>query len=300
MAAILVPVALIVVVVTLSLLFLTGIVKLGTPSATAISLASRTGPSNKPLDARTRFTASDPDVYCCASVRAFDGTVLESRWYQAGEQVSVFKSTFGKMAGSPSTKFMTTRGRVAFRLERPDGGWAGGPYSVKVFVDGKMAGQRDFMISASEPGGMTGSRYADPAGGFSIVVPEGWLAADKASLGGALAGFLAPAGQSPYPPRFAVCLTDYTSVDINYLNGIITPAGAKPGELFGQYAIGNLVGARRTFEWDYTNGSQQYRLRTIQVVVQVADRFYGIDCHSLSQDFASNEPTFNAIINTFK
>lgn len=299
-AAILVPAVVIVILVVLGVVFLSGMVRLGTPAATAISLASKVDSTGKPLDSKTRFAAQDAAVYCCANVRAFHDTRLESRWYQSGVQISTFKSTFGRMAGAPPARFLTSRGRVCFKLPRPGSGWVGGPYSVKVLVNGKEGGKRDFLISEAKPEGMIGLRYTDPSSGFSIVVPEGWLTADKASLQGALAGFLAPTQQAAYPPRFAISLTDYASVDVSYLNDVVKQAGAKPEELFGPYAIGLLAGARRTFEWDYKDGAGQYRLRTIQVVVQSGETVYSIDCHSLAADFAANEPTFNAIINTFQ
>jgi len=299
-AAVIIPVVLIALIVALSVIFLTGVVKLGKPSVGSIALASRVNSSNKPADSRARFTSDDGAIYCCANVRAFGSTRLEARWYQAGTQVADFKRTFGAMAGTPPARFLTARGNVAFKLERPEEGWAGGPYSVKVLVDGKSAGERAFMVSEARTAGIAGVRYNDPAGGFSITVPEGWVAAEKSTLSGGLAGFMAPAGQSPYPPRFAVSLTDFTSVDPSYLNGIMKQAGAKDEQLFGPYAIMDLAGARRTFDWDFTSGAQQFRLRTTQVVVQVGDKVYSIDCHSLVTEIPANEPTFNVVINSFR
>jgi hypothetical protein len=299
-AAIIIPVVLIALIVALSVVFLTGAVKLGKPAVGSISLASRVSSSNRPLDSRARFTSDDAAIYCCASVRAFGATRLEARWYQAGAQMADFKGTFGAMAGTPPAKFLTARGNVAFKLERPKEGWVGGPYSVKVLVNGKAAGERAFMVSEAATAGVAGVRYNDPAGGFSIMVPEGWVAADKSTLGGGLAGFIAPAGQSPYPPRFAVSLTDFTSVDPAYLNEIIKKAGAKDEQLFGPYSIMDLAGARRTFDWDFQSGGQNFRLRTIQVVVQTGDKIYSIDCHSLVTEFPSNASTFNAVINSFR
>ncbi len=299
-AAVAVPVALIAAVAATSALFLSGVVRIGGPSATAVTTASRVSASARPLNARSRFDADDEAIYCCATVRAFADTTLEARWFQAGVPVGTFKSTFARMAGPPPVKFLAARGNVAFRLERPPGGWATGPYSVKVFVDGVEARERSFMISEEAPEGMTGARYSDPAAGFSIVVPEGWLAADGASLGGAPAGFLAPHGGGAYPPRFAVSLTDFESAEPGYLNSVVGQAGGTATEQFSSYSINEMVGARRVFEWDYASGSGQNRLRTIQVVMQSGDKVFSIDCHSLASEFASNEPILNAIVNSFR
>lgn len=299
-AAILVPALTLAVLIALAVLFLTGTVRFGTTSVTAVTLASKVDASGRPLDSKARFTDEDASVYCCANVRAFASTRLESKWFLAGKQVSSTRSTYAKMAGTPPARFVTSRGRVCFRLERPSGGWAGGPYSVKVFLNGKQAAQKDFMISEARPDGMVGLRYTDPSGLFSIVVPEGWRAAEKSSLGGALAGFMAPAGQAAYTPRFAVSLTDFESADVEYLNRAIGPAGATTLDSFVPYAIGELAGARRTFEWDFSENGQVHRLRTIQVVVQTPQGVFSIDCHSLASDFTANEPVFNAIVNTFR
>jgi hypothetical protein len=295
LAAIIVPLVMIVVIATVSALFLTGVIRLGTPSMTAISMASRINRAARPLDARKRFTDEDPAAYCCATVRAYGNTPLEAKWFQSGTQVADFKSTFGAMAGSPAARFTTSRGNVAFALERPRSGWVTGPYTVKVFIAGKQAGSTDFLVGSGQPAGLTGVRYTDPAGGFSILVPEGWLPAEASTLGGALAGFMAPAGQA-YPPRYAVSLTDFTSVDVKYLNDIMTKAGARPGELFSAYSVGEIKGARRVFDWDY----QGAKLRSVQVVLQNGDGIYSIDCHSLATDFQASEPVFNAVVNSFR
>lgn len=298
-AAVAVPAVTVAVLVVLGVLLLTGTVKFGSPAVTAVTLASKVDATGKPLDSRTRFTDEDDRVYCCANVRAFDSTRLESRWYAAGVQVSGTKGTFGKMAGASPAKFTTTRGRVCFSLLRPATGWAAGPYSVKVLLNGKTANKKDFMISVARPEGMVGLRYTDPSGAFSIVVPEGWRAAEKSSLGGALAGFIAPAGAVEYPPRFAVSLTGFESADVTYLDRTLNLAAGAP-DAFTAYSIGELAGARRTFEWDYSDNGQVRRLRSIQAVVQTGQGVYSIDCHSLASDFPANEPTFNAIINTFR
>jgi hypothetical protein len=295
LAAILVPLGLIAVIAALSALFLAGVVRMGRPSMTAVSTASRISRASRPLDAKTRFTDDDDAVYCCATVRAFGDTRLEARWSQSGTQVAVFKSTFGAMAGPPAAKFTTARGNVAFALQRPRAGWVKGPYTVKVFIAGRQAGSAEFLIGSSQPSGLTGVRYTDPSGGFSILVPEGWLQAEASSLGGAVTGFIAPAGQA-YPPRFAVSLTDFTSTDVKYLNDIVSKAGANPTELFSAYSVGDIKGARRVFDWDY----QGARLRSVQVVLATADRIYSIDCHGLATEFATNEPVFNAVINSFR
>lgn len=299
-AAIVVPLVLVAVVVAVSVVFLLGVVKFGKPSLSGSALASQIDSSRKPVDTTSRFSADDAAIYCCANVRAFGDTLFEARWYRTGLQVGYYKGRFGAMAGAPPVKFLPTGGRVAFKLERPKDGWAGGPYSVRIMMNGKRAAALDFMVSEAAPEGLIGARYTDPSGAFSIIVPDGWRSAEAASIGGGLAGFIAPSAQSAYPPRFVVSSTDYASADVAYLNEQIKQASPKPTEVFAGYSLGETPAARRTFDWDFKIGDQQYGLRTIQVVVQKGGKVYSIDCHSLATDFAKNEKTFNAIIETFK
>lgn len=276
---------------------LLGVVKFGAPSMTGITMASRVDRSNRPMTATATFSDDDDSIYCCATAHAFAGTRLQARWFHQGEVIAQYTGRFGSMAQAPAAKFLAATARVAFKLSRPEEGWAAGSYSVRLAVDGKEAGSRAFTVSKS-PEGAAGTRYDDPGGGFSVLVPAGWLPGDKATLGAALAGFIAPSG--PYPPRYAVSLTDFTSVEPGYLNGILRQAGAKQGEVFAAYSVGEMVGARRTFEWDYKSGEEQYRVKTIQVVLQSEGKVYSIDCHSLAMDYQSNEPTFNNVISSFR
>lgn len=298
-AAVALPVVTVAVLVAMGALLLTGTVKFGAPAVTAVTLASKVDSAGKPLDSRSRFTGEDERVYCCANVRAFASTRLESKWYGAGVQVSSTGGTFGGIAGTSPVRFATTRGRVCFALERPADGWVAGPYSVKVLLDGRVAGRKDFMVRVAGPEGMAGIRYRDPSGAFSIVVPEGWRAAEESSLGGALAGFLAPSSPAGYIPGFAVSLTDFESAGAGYLNKTMNLAPGAP-DAFVPYSIGELAGARRTFEWDYDGNGEPRRLRSVQVVVETGGGVFSVDCHSLASDFPLNEPTFNAVINTIR
>ncbi len=293
-----VPALLLAGVAALCAVLLTGVVKFGAPSLSGVSFSSRVDGALKPLDSKTRFTTDIPSLYCCARLRAFAGTRLEARWFKDDKQVGDFKGTFGAMAGSSGAKFLTSSGRVAFCLERPEAGWAAGSYTVRLLIDGKLETKAKFVLAkASSVATLT--RYTDPGAAFSIMVPESWAAADKATLTGALIGFIAPSG--PYPPRFVVTDTDFTSAEIGYLNEIVRQAaGARAEVLFTPYSIGDMVGARRTFEWEYEADGQQYKLRSIQVVAQAETNVYSIDCHSLAMDFRVNEPIFNAVINSFE
>lgn len=294
----LVPVLLLALVTAVVVVFLTGVLTLGQPMLSGITMAPKVDKTNRPLKSVSLFGADATSVYCCANVRAFNNTRLEARWFDEKGQVADFKSRFADLAGVSNAKFMPSSGRVAFQLQQPSGGWALGAYSVRLLLDGKPAGERTFRITDATPGTIQGTRYDAPGGAFSILVPDGWSAADKQSLGQAIAGFISP--QGPFPPRFAVTLTDFTSVETGYLNDILRQSGAKAGETFESYSIGDLLGARRSFDWDFTPNGQRYPLRTIQVVVQVDDKVYSIDCHSLAIDFPANEPTFNAVINSFR
>lgn len=296
--AILIPIVLLLAVTAVVVVLLTGVIQIGKPKMSGISLSPEVNETQRPAKSVTVFTIDSPAVYCCSSVKAFNDTRLEAKWFSTSGQIADYKSTFGKMTGVSAAKFATSSGRVAFKLERPKQGWSLGAYSVRLYLDEGLAGEVRFTIAKSRTEGIAGTRYDDPSG-FSILVPEGWKTADKQSLGGAQAGFMAEMG--PYPPRYAVSVTSFTSVAPAYLNQIVRDTGAKSDELFAQYSIGELVGARRAFNWEYDNGQgQKYSLKSIQVVVQVENRIYSIDCHSLGIDFERNEPVFNAVINSFR
>lgn len=297
-AAVLVPSALLAAVATVSVLLLTGVLRFGSPGVLSLSMSTRVDATLKPVKTATSFSSAEPALYCCARVRAFGDTRLEAQWLRGSVLVGDYKSTYAKVAPQPAVRFTTVTGRVAFKLARPGSTWPTGSYSVRVLIDGEPAGETRFAVTKAAPEAEEGSRYEDPSGRFSIMVPAGWSEAEPSSLGGALAGFVAPMG--PYPPRYAVSLTDFTSVDIAYLNSILRAEGAADDQLFSQYSIGDLVGARRTFEWDLKLGEEQYRLRTIQVVVQKGPQVYSIDCQSLALDYKADEPTFNAVINSFQ
>lgn len=298
-AAILVPALLLIAVTAVVVVFLTGVVTVGQPAVSGITLAPKVDRSMRPVSSTSIFTADNASIFCCANVRAFNNTTMEAKWFGEKGQVADFKARFGVMAGVSGSRFAPTSGRVAFELRQPLGGWALGSYSVRLLIDGKPAGEQKFRITKAAAGTVAGTRYNDPGGAFSILVPEGWKAAEKQSLGTALAGFISPTG--PFPPKYAVSLTDFTSVETGYLNEILRQSGTpSSSEMFAAYSIGDLLGARRVFEWDFNPNGQQYHLRTIQVVVQKDDKVYSIDCQSLAIDFTRNEPTFNAVINSFR
>jgi hypothetical protein len=278
---------------------LEGVITFGRPSLTAVTMSQKVDGTQRPESSATSFSPDTATIYCCATVRAFNDTRLEARWFDSKGQVARYRSTFGRMSGTTGAGFLPSRGRVAFSLVRPRQGWATGEYTVRLLLDDRQAGEMEFTISEAADGGIEGTRYEDPSGGFSILVPEGWLPAGEESLEGALAGFLAQVGS--YPPRYAVTATDFTSVETGYLNDIIRQEGANSDELFVPYSIGDLLGARRTFDWELETGDgQKYGLKSIQVVVQVDNIVYSIDCHSLAIDFSQNEPTFTAITNSFR
>lgn len=297
--AVLVPLLLLLAVTGLVVVLLTGVVRFGAPAASGISMAPSVDETQRPRQAMTAFPVETPAVYCCASVKAYADTVIEAKWFGNGGRIAGYKSTFGKMTDVTAAKFMPSKGRVAFRLQRPDGGWETGAYSVRLYLDARQVGEARFTIANSRTAGVEGGTYREPSGAFSILVPEGWKTAEENSLDGALAGFVSEAG--PYPPRFAVTLTSYTSVAPTYLNRIIREAGAKNDELFSQYSIGDLLGARRSFNWEFdAGGGQKYSLKSIQAVVQVENAIYSIDCHSTAIDFERNKPVFNAVIDSFR
>ena len=285
--------------VALGVMFFTGVVRFGTPGVSGVTMASKIDVRRRPVEKKARFSGSEQRIYCCARVRAFEDTVLEARWYLGSSQVGGYSTRYGSLTRSSTGKFITSGGNVAFSLERPPAGWLGGDYQVRVYLDAKRAGNTGFSIKQRD-GGSGLSTYRDPAGVFSVGVPYGWSAADESTLDGALAGFLGQGGD--YPPRFVVVSTDYTSVDPAYLNGSLSKDGtAASGEQFQAYSLGESPGARREFEWDYESGEETFKLRSVQVLVQAKDgKVYGLNCHSKAEDFKSNLPVFNSIINSFR
>lgn len=285
--------------VALAVIFFTGVVRFGTPRVSGLTMASKIDVRRRPVEKKARFSGSEQRIYCCARVRAFEDTVIEARWYLGSSQVGGYSARYGSLTQTSTGKFITAGGDVAFFLDRPPDGWLGGDYQVRVYLDAKRAVKAGFSIKQREDGSGL-STYQDPAGVFSVGVPYGWAAADESTLDGALAGFLGQGGD--YPPRFVVVSTDYTSVDPAYLNGTLSQDGTTaPGEQFQAYSLGESPGARREFEWDYKSGEETFKLRSVQVVVQAKDgKVYGLNCHSKAEDFKSNLPVFNSIINSFR
>lgn len=299
--AVTVAVLLVVVVVALTIVFFTGVVRIGTPGYSNIKLTLEVDRAGRPVGKQTSFTGNESRVYCCARAKAFEDTVLESRWSRGDTNLADFKGTFGRLTGGSTGKFLAAEGNVAFYLDRPSEGWTPGSYTVELLIDGRQAGRESFTMPKPANGQAlpTMVTYEDTTRHFSIRYPEGWEEADPSSLSGGLVGFMSPSG-GEYPPRFAIAVSDFSSTNIDYLNGILTSAGAPPTELFTAYSLGDRVGARRTFEWDYKEGDKTHRLKSIQVVVQGRDHVYSLDCHSLASEFDANLPVMNAIINSFR
>ncbi len=284
-------------VVVLTVLFFTGVLRFSSPSLSGVKTAAKVDSRYRPVDPTDEFTGRERRVYCCARLKAFEDTVLEVRWYLGSAQVGGYSGTFGAIAKKTTGRSLAARGNVAFYLDRPADGWLGGDYRVTVYVDGRREGEATFTMGQLESGsGLV--TYEDPEGAFTIGVPSGWAIADEASTDEALAGFTAQG--SVYPPRFAVVETGYTSVDPAYLNGVLAPEGGAPASQFQVYSLGGTPAARREFEWDHRSGERNLKLRTVQVVAQGADgTVLGLNCHSLSSDFEANLPVFNAVINSF-
>lgn len=290
-----------VVLIALLAVSLTGVVRVGRPAASSVATARRLSGSNRPAEPVTDFAESDTRIYCTAGVRAFDDTVLEARWRRGRQLVKSFARTFSALTGVSAGRLFTARANVAFYIERPAGGWVAGDYTVEVRLDGRTAGSARFSIAGGEgedlaPGVST---YRDSGGAFTVSYPAGWSEADPATLGDALAGFVAP-GAGEYPARFAVLLTDYTSAEPDYLNGILAQSTPPQQETFTAYSLGDARGARRTYSWSFESGETTLPLRSIQVVLPGKYGVYALNCHSLASGFDANLPAFNSIINSFR
>ncbi len=282
-----------VVISVLLVLFLTGVIRFGKPRLYGIVTSARIDSRDRPLAPRSTFQQSDTRIYCCAKVKAYEDTVLESRWYAGERQVGGYSCAFGAISGSASGKFLPTNGTVAFYLDRPSSGWSAGRYTVRLYADGKRAAEISFIVTSRES---TGPAYRDPSGLFTVSVPDGWVKSEDTS-GSVLAEFSAPSGS--YPPRFAVVSTDLPSVDPGYLNQQLgSDSGAGK---FEQYALGGSAGARRDYLWDTQISDKDVELHSIQVLVTAGNgKVYGLNCHVLKGEYDRYLPTFNAVINSFR
>lgn len=279
-------------------LLLAGVIRFGRPRLRDVTTSARIDSSGRPVDPGSSFEQSDPRVYCCAAVKAFDDTVLESRWYAGKLQVGGYSCVFGAITRSSSGRFAPAEGRVAFYLDRPETGWAGGEYTVQLFADGVKAGEAGFTVSGGESA--EGTTYRDPSGLFSVSAPAGWVRSGSGSgsgSGGLLAAFSEPSGS--YPARFAVVSTEVQSVDPGYLNRVLGPE-SEAGK-FEQYSLGDSAGARRDYLWDTQVGERDVELHSIQVLTAAGDgRVYGLNCHVRKGEYDRYLPVFNEIINSFR
>ena len=285
----------------LGVVVIAGVVRFGTVKVSSVAIASKVdAKTGKPIKKTNRFSAGQERVYCCVYARAFEDTVLESRWYHGGKLIGRSGGKFKELIGASTGKFKTAGGNIAFYLERPTGGWEEGSYRVELLMAGKQGPKASFTVAkggSEEDQGML--EYTDPSDRFSLRYPDGWEQAGTGTLDGALAGFIATGG-GDYPPRFAVVMTDFESVNIDYLNGVLKAEGKPDSEMFSPYSLGDKQGARRTYTWEYKSGDKTVQLRSIQTVVQGSKHVYGLNCHSEAPQFDANLPVFDSIINSFR
>jgi hypothetical protein len=286
------------VVVALSLLVFSGIIRFGTPELSSLTMASKVDGRKRPVERNVIFNGQEKRIYCCTRVKAFEDTVLEARWYRQDAQVGGFSGKFGALTDTSTVRFLVLRGNVAFYLSKPATGWLGGSYRVSINIDGKHAREAGFTItSRGQESGTT--TYNDSGGLFSMELPHTWDYAEADTLRGALAGFVGPG--SGYAPRVVITPTELTSVDTAYLNQVLAQQGQQGAGQFQPYSMGNNPGARRDFEWDHKYSGKKLKMHTVQVVFQLADaKVYSINCHSSAADFQKNLPVLNSIINSFK
>ncbi len=299
--AIVIPALLVAALVALGAVFLTGVVRSGTVKISKVTMASKVdAKTGKPLEKTSSFSDRQVRVYCCAYARAFEDTVLESRWYHGGKLVGRSKGKFKELIGASTGKFITAGGNVAFYLDRPAGGWTPGAYRVELLIAGKQAPGASFTVAKR---GSEESRvileYTDPAGRFSVRYPEGWEQADSKTLDGALVGFVAPDG-GDYPLRFAIVMTDFESAGIDDLNGVLKAEGKPDSEMFSSYSFGEKQGARRMYTWESESGEGTVQSKSIQAVVQGSRHVYGLNCHCRASQFDANLPVFDSIISSFR
>lgn len=273
---------------------LTGVVKFGKPRVIELTMASRIDDSGRPLKETETFDDKDPRVYCCARVRAFDDSIIESRWFLGGLQVGGYGVRFGALDRSSGGRIVPAGGWVSFYLKKPRGGWSAGKYKVKVYIDGSGPTEAVFRIGESD-GKNESATYRDPDGAFQVDVPAGWTAAEVDPESGELAGFLGTGDE--YPPRFVVLETDLDSADPATLNELLPESTGQ----YNGYSLGERPAARRDYEWDFLSEGKTLKLHSIQVLAQGSDgTVYGLNCHSLADEYEDNLPDFNEVINSFR
>jgi len=275
-----------------------GFVRIGRPKLLSASICSGTDEQGRPIRKEV-FDSEDTSVTLFASIVAFRETEVEVRWFHEGLPFAKETKTFQDLVGRDAGRIFTARGNVLFELEASSQGLDPGQYEAHVYIDGNKVKTLNFKVLPSDQKTVIlRSQYRDEKHHFIIRYPRDFLKADPATLGGAVVGFISRK-ESPYPPRFAVTITKFESVSLDYLNGIIKNHGAKEDELFYSYSLGACKGARRTFSWEFGE-NEKISLKSIQVVVQGKEYVYGIDCHSLAGEFDENLPVFNAIISSFR
>jgi hypothetical protein len=299
--AIIIPVLLAAALTALAVVLFAGVLRLGSVRISRVTMALAVdAKSGKPVSKTSSFSDRQARVYCCTYARAFEDTVLESRWYKGGRLFGKTRAKFKDLIGSATGKFITAGANVVFYRDRPAVGWATGAYRVELFAAGTRAAGVGFIVAkggSEESLGM--QEYDDPAGRFSVRYPGDWGQADSKTLDGAIVGFIAPGG-GDYAPRFAIVMTDFQSASVDALNSVLKAAGRPDSENFSPYSFGDRQGARRTYTWETKVGNGTVQLKSIQAVVQGSKHVYGLNCHCVASQFDANLPLFDSIISSFR
>lgn len=289
------------IVIGLTLLLITGVIKIGHTRLKSIVMTNRIDEQTmRPEKSSKTFSGNENRIYCCAEATAFDDTVVRVEWRIGNRLIREQIARFSEVVGSIPAKCLTGTGNVAFYLNRPGGGWPKGYYHVNFQLGDAEPGKVSFAIGEKEyEGSIDLNTYEDPRGLFSIDVPSSWLSADPQTLGGGISGFISN-GNNEYPPRIEITATDFENVSTDYLNSILKSKNIADAELFDSYSLIDNDGARRDFKWTYTEEDKIYELHTIQLVVQGEQAVYGLNLHSAAADYDDNLPIFNAIISSFQ
>ena len=107
------------VIVALTVLFFTGVIRFGTPRAYALSTTASVDNRQRPTSKTSRFDGDTKRVYCCARLQAFDYTVMV---YVNGKRAASKVFTIN-VEGQAATSATYTDPQGRFKVDVPNG-WA--------------------------------------------------------------------------------------------------------------------------------------------------------------------------------
>lgn len=133
-----------------------------------VVIAREVDENQKPVEIAEEFYPYET-VYCSVNADLGVYSRLEARWYHEGELQEDLTTVFVAEENA-------TNAYVSFYI-KPDPALAEGEYTVKIYLDGNLAGTAYFSVLAI-PTGM--ELYSSENLGFSILYPSGWEVLEEA------------------------------------------------------------------------------------------------------------------------